>query len=243
MDDIGTITGSTWGLVRLSMGGEDVTLTEQAPTLRLESGRAGGFGGVNRWFADYEATGNGLRFDAPGSTMMAGPQAAMALERAFFSTLDRVDAWRLAGDTLELWSGSTTVAWFRRLPEAVDGAWDLRAMNDGAHAVTSLPAEVTVTAEFRDGTVTGSSGCNRYRAAYEVTGERLHITPAVTTRRLCSPEVMTIENRFLACLGEVTRFEVIDGDSLHCYSADGARLLQFRRALSPPSEGDAREAD
>jgi heat shock protein HslJ len=77
-----------------------------------DDGRASGFGGVNRWFGsvNLREVGSGIfEFGPVGSTMMAGPPAAMALERDFLSALDAVQAFdprALDTDTLRLLSAS-----------------------------------------------------------------------------------------------------------------------------------------
>ena len=43
-----------------------------------------------------------------------------------------------------------------------------------------FPTGAAITARFSGGTVTGSTGADRYRAGYELRGSRLRIGPAVT---------------------------------------------------------------
>ena len=51
-----------------------------------------GFGGVNRYFAGYKLGENGqIAFSPIGSTMMAGPQEKMELERQYFDLLNNVN--------------------------------------------------------------------------------------------------------------------------------------------------------
>ena len=83
--------------------GTPVSVTDQPPSLLISAeGRASGFAGVNRYFA--EATvGNAinhanvpLRFGPVGATRMAGPPERMALEQAFTSMLGGVRSAAIA---------------------------------------------------------------------------------------------------------------------------------------------------
>ena len=95
------VAGGTWRLHGLegedALPGVEVTLAFPAPD------RAGGSGGVNRWFATVTRAGpRGVGFGETGSTRMAGPPEAMAQEARFLALLARVDAWRVTDGRLEL---------------------------------------------------------------------------------------------------------------------------------------------
>ncbi|MBU3683204.1 MAG: META domain-containing protein, partial [Phycisphaerales bacterium] len=84
------IDSTEWRCVRLvDAGGRQVDVTDRPPTLRIEpEGRASGFAGVNRYFADVTfgsvtSPPEPLRFGPVGATRMAGPPERMALEGAF----------------------------------------------------------------------------------------------------------------------------------------------------------------
>lgn len=98
-----------WKLDRL--GGQPLTApaASHPPTLTaFDEGRAGGFGGVNRWAAPLNAedlaTGK-FTLGPAATTMMAGTPGAMDLERQFFDALAktrRYDAGALATGSLVL---------------------------------------------------------------------------------------------------------------------------------------------
>jgi heat shock protein HslJ len=52
------------------------------------------------------------------------------------------------------------------------------------------------------GTVSGSTGVNRFRGTYELTEGFLELGPLVTTRVTGTPEAMEVEAHFLAVLAE-----------------------------------------
>lgn len=76
-----------------SIDGEPVEVADSlAPTLRMPpaTGKAGGFGGCNRWFAEATRSGDMLSFAAIGATKMACGRSAMKLEQRWFAALERV---------------------------------------------------------------------------------------------------------------------------------------------------------
>ena len=98
------IDRTEWTCVELTgADGKPIAVTDQPPSLFISAeGRASGFAGVNRYFA--EATvGNAinydnvpLRFGPVGATQMAGPPERMALEDAFTSMLGGVRSAAIA---------------------------------------------------------------------------------------------------------------------------------------------------
>lgn len=76
-----------WRLNRL--GDEVMPGGEKSPTLSLDAsaGRASGFAGCNRYFADYQLDGDKLTLGPVGSTKRLCDQGAMAIEDAFLAAL------------------------------------------------------------------------------------------------------------------------------------------------------------
>lgn len=86
---------------------------------------------------------------------------------------------------------------------------------------------VSVTAEFDDGHVTGSSGCNSYRAPYQAEGKTLTIGPDVGgTRKACEPAPTAVEQAYLARLPQVASYE-ITGTTLILEPKSGTALLVY----------------
>lgn len=93
-----SIDRTEWTCVELiGADGKQVSVTDRPPSLLISAeGRASGFAGVNRYFAEA-SVGNAisqanmpLRFGPVGATRMAGPPERMALEEAFTSMLGTV---------------------------------------------------------------------------------------------------------------------------------------------------------
>ena len=103
-----------WTLVELVGVPVEVGDGERVPhlVLDLEESRVAGSGGVNRLMGTFSLAEDELRFGPLATTMMAGPERAMARERAFLDALAGVTDYRLEGRSLTLLAGDTRVARF-----------------------------------------------------------------------------------------------------------------------------------
>lgn len=123
------IDAVTWRCVKLvDPSGNPVELSGRPPTLRISAeGKASGFAGVNRYFADatFGNSSNGslpLRFGPVGATRMAGPPERAAIESAFVAMLDAVRSSRITASGSEpmlvMQSEKGDCAWFS--PQATE---------------------------------------------------------------------------------------------------------------------------
>jgi heat shock protein HslJ len=115
-------------------------------------------------------------------------------------------------------------------PGSLEGSpWVLRAGVDVDGWESVAP-----TATFADGTVTGSSGCNRYTASYTVDGDALGIGPIASTRMACEPPADAVEHEYLTALEQVAAWRLEDGE-LVLLDAGDAELLRY--GPGPASDG------
>ena len=78
-----------------------------------------------------------------------------------------------------------------------------------------VPAGVEVTANFaKDGSVSGSAGCNTYSVGDVRTSSGLKFLQIATTRRLCPDPQMATEIAFVAALEGVRNFRITDEGQL-----------------------------
>lgn len=105
--------------------------------------------------------------------------------------------------------------------------WVLVSYTDqGGKTAPALP-DVEATAQFENGRVGGSAGCNTFTAPYEVKGASLTIGMGATTMRMCSPQIMDQEAAYLANLQAAASYKIA-GDQLTIANAKGANVLTFR---------------
>jgi putative lipoprotein len=108
-------------------------------------------------------------------------------------------------------------------PASVEGTWTLTDGVDVDGWEKAAP-----TADFKDGKLSGSSGCNRYTTSYTTTGDELKLGQVATTRMACAPPASDVELAFLTKLDRVTGWSV-DGGELALQAQDGEALLRFSR--------------
>jgi heat shock protein HslJ len=97
-------------------------------------------------------------------------------------------------------------------PSLEQTAWVLTsfATETGQENVLS---NTTVTATFDNGNITGSAGCNRYSAGYQLSGNGIAISSITSTLMYCTaPDgVMTQESTYLLLLKNVTAYTINNG--------------------------------
>ena len=110
---------------------------------------------------------------------------------------------------------------------ALDGtSWKLTAWTEPA----PIPASVTITAEFTDGRVAGTSGVNRYNGSVESGADGSFAIDHPVSTMMAGPEdAMKAEATYLRLLEGASSY-AIDGDTLVLNDADGQPSLTFSRA-------------
>jgi heat shock protein HslJ len=89
--------------------------------------------------------------------------------------------------------------------------------------------DIAPTATFAEGTVSGSTGCNRFRASYTVDGHTLKLGGIAQTAMGCPPLADAVEREYAGALESVRAWRAED-DELAPLDADGTEVLRYRRA-------------
>ncbi|MBS0189447.1 MAG: META domain-containing protein [Planctomycetes bacterium] len=83
------------------------------PTMDIgQDGKVSGFAGVNRWMSSLDVASlakGDFKLSPAGSTMMAGPEYAMKLEREFLDALQKARNFKLDGSKLTLTDGANQI--------------------------------------------------------------------------------------------------------------------------------------
>jgi len=98
-------------------------------------------------------------------------------------------------------------------------SWELQHIRK-----TQALAEVTVTATFTDGRISGSGGCNNYFAEYEALGNRLTIGAPGSTMMACPEEIMAQERLVLSYLENAQTFVLMEDGRLQILRDDHEAL-------------------
>jgi heat shock protein HslJ len=110
--------------------------------------------------------------------------------------------------------------------------WKLTSLATETGLNNTLP-NTTITANFDDGNVTGSSGCNRYFGGYQLNTTKIKIGPIGSTLMFCTdPDgVMTQETSYHLLLLNVTSY-AISNNKLTLSNNQGNPQLVFEAALN-----------
>ena len=198
-----------------------------AVTVNFDAGRVHGFSGCNQFVGSYAVEGQQLVLGKLAGTMMACPEPAMAIEQGFMSAFSGTLTIALSGNELSLTPpGDGEALRFKQAaaPQLEGVEWEVTGYNNGRQAVVGVALGSRITLMFRDGMVSGNSGCNQFSGPFVVDGDALQIQSLRTTRRACEPGLMTQEEEFLAALQSATTWTVFRG-MLDVHRADGERVL------------------
>jgi heat shock protein HslJ len=203
-------------------------------------GKISGSAGCNHYFAACEVKGTGITIGQAGSTeMYCSSPGVMDQESAYLTLLTRSKTISVEGEHLTLSGeqGIKILTFAKTVPPKqqplVGTNWSLESFHTG-DAVSSVLSGTKITAVFnKDGSITGSAGCNQYFASYNVTGTSLQVSPAGSTKMACgAPGVMQQESSYLTLISQAKTF-TIKGDHLTMADAKGAAMLSFLASDQP----------
>ncbi len=110
---------------------------------------------------------------------------------------------------------------------SLQGSWRLANMTQPPFPTPMLPVG-DLTADFANGRVSGSGGCNRYNGSYTTNGSQLKIGPLASTFKACEEATMQQETNFLKAMQAATRYQVNnDGLQIYYKNQDGEGVLRF----------------
>ena len=111
-------------------------------------------------------------------------------------------------------------------PPLDDTSWNLTSWAEP----DPIPISATITAEFSEGRVAGTSGVNQYSASVTSSTDGSFAVDAPISTKMAGPEdAMAAESTYLRRLEAATSYQV-DGDTLVVNDADGQPSLTFTRA-------------
>lgn len=101
--------------------------------------------------------------------------------------------------------------------------------------------EKPVTLSFSQKGLTGSTGCNRYQASYQITEDTLTLSPIATTRIACPEPLINQESAFLKALEGTKLYAITAQNQLQIAykTKKGLGLMTFK----PDSQADQPKAE
>lgn len=223
-----SLAGTHWVLEQIN--GESV-IENALPTLSFRGDQeVGGNSSCNTFNGAFTAKDGKLTIDELASTMMAcpEPEGLMDQETEYLKALESSASYRIDGDKLLITDSSNAVVLvFSSQDMSLEGkTWNLTSFNDGRNLV-SLVLDTQITAEFKEGTLSGSSGCNSYSGAFQYKEQNLSFDTFAVTMMACPQEgVIEQETAYLNTLTKVTHY-TIDGNNLLLFDANDLVIVQF----------------
>lgn len=109
---------------------------------------------------------------------------------------------------------------------SLDGVrWNLVQVGD--RLLPAGHAQADIRFQPADSSVVGSGGCNRLRAGYRTrTGDRITFLQPLTTKRMCAPPVMRLEEALVAALDSATGYRLTRSSLEILHGVD--RLVRFQ---------------
>lgn len=170
----------------------------------------------------------------------------MQQAETFMGALTAAKRYRIAGARLQLFAADGAVlATFSSRTQALAGtSWLVTGINDGKSAVVSVLPDSTITIAFTAARMAaGSTGCNRYTAAYMSAGSHLSFSAPAETRKFCAEAgLMDQEQRFVRALAAVYSMH-LEADRLEMRNAEGALQITAIRNIEDSRSREMGEAD
>ncbi|GAB4495268.1 MAG: hypothetical protein Fur0016_03240 [Anaerolineales bacterium] len=223
-----SLAGTSWVLEQIN--GQPI-VENTTPTLAFRNEKeSGGNASCNTFGGEYEARDGKLTFGPLVWTLMACLEAGvMEQETAYLAALQSATAYRIEGGKLLVLDASDAVVLvFGPQDTKLEGkTWSLITFHDGQNLVSVLP-NTQISAEFKDGNIAGSSGCNHYSGAFQQKGQELTIGPLAATEMYCNEPggLMEQETAYQNALVKVTHY-TIGGNRLTLFDADGLIIAEF----------------
>ncbi|MGW0016705.1 META domain-containing protein [Rhodococcus sp. NPDC003382] len=199
-----------------------------------EPGRIAATAGCNRAVGEVDLADGVLRTDRLASTMMACPPPKDGADAWLTGLFDADPQWSVDGDVLTLTGDAVTVSLTDKKVVDPDRPltgteWVATTMYTPDATVTSVALERSAPSLLvdEDGSVSGSTGCNRFTGTAQIGDGTLTFGPLATTRMACpDPEVAAVENHVLAVLAGETVYE-IDAATMRITAPNGVDGLGF----------------
>jgi len=223
------IDGTIWAATTIN--GKPVVEGSEV-LLGIAPGRIGGIAGCNTYYGPVESNGSKVAVGPLSVTRKACPEELGGQESAYLAALESAATVAIEGNKMMVYddNGDEVLTFTSVEPLPLEGtAWELTTLNNGENAMVSAVPDTYVSANFNQGEINGSAGCNNYFGSYQATDDTISIGPLASTMMLCPEPVNEQERLFLAALESAATYQVI-ANRLELINADGALAAMFHAA-------------
>ncbi len=211
---------------------DSTTFGQGLPRLEFNLGNSTvvGYTGCNNLNGQLNMADNGrLTFGPIVTTFLFCPNVP---EPAFLDLLKRINSYKREGLKLTLLAEGNPVLRFNKkelTQPNLEGHWILKS----GVGINLLP-NTKITAEFKDGKLSGSGGCNQYFTGYKVepvdgTSGKIQIGKIGSTLIFCSEEINAQEYSYFQALEQVREYKLTDEGLVLPYPSPSRYLLFTRQ--------------
>jgi len=177
------------------------------------NGTANGNTGCNDYVATYSLQDNQMKVSI-GSTTLAECAIGAEQQRAFVTSLDTVQSYRLGINALELTSVDGSVLQFSAQHLPLENVRWILAAVDGQVVPDNITANALFApagspdAQSGENSVSGTAGCNNFFGPYSLNHNELSAGPLGVTQMMCDETAMQVEQAFLTGLENANTYQV-----------------------------------
>lgn len=225
------LKNSSWKLKTMPNTNLLKTENSKLPTIEFSQNFLYGFGGVNRYNAGYNLNGKNIEIGMIAATLMAGiSEEENKLEREFFDLLNNAKTFEIDEMKNELYFGDMIFEGINFQSGILNNnVWNLVFIDD--ENVTALIEKYDIknlTVQFKDNTISGFSGVNRFMGQYALANRNIYISPLASTMMFgINDEVNKLEQKFVDALSNSEYLELKDHETMIFYT-DKNKLI-FKR--------------
>ncbi|MFC5955993.1 META domain-containing protein [Streptomyces pratens] len=216
------VTGIRWSVDSITANGTTLRAPVDAHVTIEDDGRTGGRYACNHFRGETDFDGDRIRFTIGTTLMACDDEPSRTFERTLSRTLgDGALKARVNDGRLTLTAGDGTTV---RLSE---GGADT-PLHGTTWKITSPDAEgrAHLTFDEKEGTVSGSLGCNKVNAGATVRDGHITVGTPITTRMVCEDSLMKAEKRLLRLFDTTLSYRV-DRRSMTLTSENGQSVEVF----------------
>ena len=226
------LSETSWELSKIQQKGKNLLFPKEADiTINFSKDEINGRSAVNSYFGNYVIKNNVLHSSNIASTLMAGSQKLMDIERKFFDILQSSPKVSYDKETLTL-SGKKGEIWIFKVitleKKLQNTNWQLVNMAGKDMEIKNLQNEGKITLSFKENRISGNSGINNYFGNYEIMDDNINIGTVGSTEMAGPENLMKIEREYLALLENSTKIRMTDQTTLILTTNKG-EILKFKK--------------
>lgn len=127
--------------------------------------------------------------------------------------------------------GNAVATLTRQVSQQISGYWNIIEVNGKKIKLDAMP---TMVLDLEENKLTGNSGCNIMNGTIvhdlKTNNNKISFTGIATTRRMCAPNEMEVEDNVLDALNHIDAFRILNDQNIELYSTHNNKIsLKLQR--------------